>query len=280
MNSIKSEDVNNLIVMAIAEDIKDGDITSLAVFSDEAAATGLITAKDNGIVCGCEMVRLVYEVIDRNVQVEILKPDGSSVYTHETIIRVEGPVVAVLSGERIALNFLQRMSGISTRTNRMVKLLEGSGISILDTRKTLPGHRVLDKYAVKTGGGENHRMGLYDMIMIKDNHIKAAGGIVSAVDLVRKKYGAAYTVEVEADTVDIVEEACKTDADIIMLDNMDNEEISKALDIIDGKMKVEVSGNITEERIKSLSSLDIDYMSIGALTHSVTAFDYSMNISS
>ncbi len=279
-NDIPQHLLHDIVMRALHEDIGDGDRTTLALIPAEAQATARIVTREAAVVAGLPVLAAVFRAVDPHLAVSWLAADGDHVGVGAPLASVQGSARSILTGERVALNFFQRMCGIATLTARFVAALEGLPTRILDTRKTTPGLRVFEKYAVRMGGGVNHRSGLYDAVMIKDNHIKAAGGIVSAVDLVRKKYGAAYTVEVEADTVDIVEEACKTDADIIMLDNMDNEEISKALDIIDGKMKVEVSGNITEERIKSLSSLDIDYMSIGALTHSVTAFDYSMNISS
>jgi len=184
--------------------------------------------------------------------------------------------VGVLSGERTVLNFLQRMSGIATRTSRLVKILEGTGIRVLDTRKTLPGFRLLDKYAVRAGGGTNHRMGLYDMVMIKDNHIKAAGGITPAVKIIRAVHGDTYRVEVEASTADEANEAANAGADIIMLDNMTRPEMEKAVAVIAGRAEIEVSGNMDEDRLATLRGLGVQYVSIGALTHSVMAFDLSM----
>ncbi len=278
MDRIKYEDVRVLVDLAIEEDIRGGDITSEAIFVDGREGTGVIKAKENGIVCGCDMVRHVYQSLDPAVRVKVLLNDGEEISFPVAAVGVEGPVKSILAGERTALNFMQRMSGIATRTNRIVKLLDNSRIQILDTRKTVPGFRQLDKYSVKAGGGENHRQGLFDMVMIKDNHIRAAGGIIPAVELVRKKYGKAFLVEVEAGSLEEVETVCRTDADIIMLDNMDDQDILTALGIIKKKMKVEVSGNVNEERIKRLREFDIDYISIGVLTHSVTAFDLSMDI--
>jgi nicotinate-nucleotide pyrophosphorylase (carboxylating) len=190
---------------------------------------------------------------------------------------VTGPTISVLSGERIVLNFIQRMTAIATRTAQIVSTLNGTDIKLLDTRKTLPGFRRLDKYAVKTGGGVNHRMGLYDMVMIKDNHIRAAGSIARAVQLVQKRYGARYMIEVETEGLEDVAEAVASGADIIMLDNMDVSTMKAAVDLINRKARIEISGNMTEDRIKEISGLDVDYISMGSLTHSVQAFDLSMD---
>ena len=188
----------------------------------------------------------------------------------------EGPVKSLLMGERTALNFLQRLCGIATRTHAVVRLLEGTGIEILDTRKTLPGFRLLDKYAVKAGGGRNHRMGLYDMVMIKDNHIKAAGSITAAVQKVRSVHDSRFSVEVEVTNQEETAEALNAGADIIMLDNMDREAMRAAIALIAGRARIEISGNMDEEKILALKDLKVDYISLGALTHSVTAFDLSL----
>jgi len=192
------------------------------------------------------------------------------------VAELEGPTAAVLAGERIALNFLQRLCGIATATFKLFSMVKGTGITILDTRKTLPGFRKLDKYAVKTGSGTNHRMGLYDMVMIKDNHIKAAGGILPAVTRVRALYGTRYMVEVEASTVAEARVAAESGADIVMLDNMDTNTLRESITVINKKAKIEISGNMDEARIREIRECGIDYVSVGALTHSVKAFDLSM----
>jgi nicotinate-nucleotide pyrophosphorylase (carboxylating) len=273
---IKRADAEQLIRIAIAEDIGEGDITSRAIFSDADMSRGTIVSRHDGIICGCDMVRYVYEILDARVSVIPIVNDGETIGSGSKIISIEGPTISVLSGERIALNFIQRMTGIATRTSRVVSLIAGTSIRLLDTRKTTPGYRLLDKYAVRTGGGTNHRMGLYDMVMVKDNHIRAAGGIGKAVTMVRERYGSRYTVEVEAASLDEVREAVYSGADIIMLDNMDPGMMKTAIEVIHKKARIEVSGNMDESRIEQVRSLDIDYISMGSLTHSVTAFDLSM----
>jgi nicotinate-nucleotide pyrophosphorylase (carboxylating) len=274
--NIKRADVEQLIRMAIAEDIGEGDITSRAIFTDADTSRGTIVSRQDGVICGCDMVRYVYGVLDARVSVVQAVNDGAAIGPGSEILSVEGPTISVLSGERIALNFMQRMTGIATRTSRVVSLLAGTPIRLLDTRKTTPGYRLLDKYAVRTGGGTNHRMGLYDMVMVKDNHISAAGGIGRAVAMVREQYGSKYTVEVEAATLDEVGEAVRSGADIIMLDNMDREMMKAAVDIIQRKARIEISGNMDETRIMQIRELAVDYISMGSLTHSVAAFDLSM----
>jgi len=275
-DTILRADVETLICLAISEDIAGGDITSQAIFKPEAESRAAIVSKQEGVFCGSDMVRYVYEMIDPRVSVLPKVKEGDAVGNKKPLVAVSGPTVSVLSGERIALNFLQRMSGIATRTSRVVSLLKNTNIRLLDTRKTLPGFRVLDKYAVKTGGGANHRMGLYDMVMIKDNHIRAAGGIARAVSMVRERYGDRYRIEVEAANQDEVREALEMGVDIIMLDNMDRPAMKAAVELIRKKAKIEVSGNMDEERIKGIRDLDVDYVSMGSLTHSATAFDCSM----
>ena len=273
---IEIDDVEELILLALKEDIGDGDVTSEAIFTPADESRASIIAKEKGVFCGADMVKHVYSFIDPKIHVSALVPEGSAVAKGAAVLELEGPTAGLLSGERTALNFIQRMGGIATKTSRMVQILEGTGIRILDTRKTLPGFRLLDKYAVRAGGGTNHRMGLYDMVMIKDNHIKAAGSITAAVEIVRRKHGSTYRVEVETTTLDEVAEAVRAEADIIMLDNMDRETMEKAAGIISGKAKIELSGNMDEARLASLRGLAVDYVSIGALTHSVQALDMSM----
>ncbi len=273
---IERAQVESLIRMALEEDIGQGDITSRAIFGMDDSSSASIIAKQQGVLCGTDIVRFVYEVLDPRVRVTVEEKDGSVMAPGEEIIIIEGPTASILSGERTALNFIQRMSGISTKTAEICALLEGTGIALLDTRKTVPGFRVLDKYAVKTGGGRNHRMGLFDMIMIKDNHIKAAGGIKKAVEMVRKKYGSRYIVEVETSSMEEVADALSSGADIIMLDNMEIEMVGRAVELIHKKAKVEISGNVEQERIIGIRHLAVDYISMGALTHSVRAFDFSM----
>jgi nicotinate-nucleotide pyrophosphorylase (carboxylating) len=270
--------LESILERAMEEDIGTGDVTSDAIFPGDHRSSAVIISKGKGTFCGGEVIRRCYDKIDNSINTVIRVPDGEKIEPGDTVAEVRGNTGNILRGERIVLNFIQRMSGIATMTARFVALMEGSGIKILDTRKTLPGHRLLDKYAVKTGGGENHRMGLYDMVMIKDNHIKAAGSITSAVETVRNTYDRRYKVEVETTSPDEVREAVSAGADIIMLDNMDIPVMRESAEIIKGRAEIEVSGNITGERLTELKELDIDYISIGALTHSVKAFDLSMKI--
>ncbi|PKL41437.1 MAG: nicotinate-nucleotide diphosphorylase (carboxylating) [Spirochaetae bacterium HGW-Spirochaetae-1] len=266
----------NLIELAILEDIGPGDITSDAIFNPGHESECLIISKDSGIFCGGEIARLIYQIIDPGINTEILINDGTVVSPGTEILKFTGPTISLLRGERIVLNFLQRLSGIATETNRYARALLGTSIQILDTRKTLPGFRALDKYAVMTGGGKNHRMGLYDMVMIKDNHIKAAGSITAAVRKIRVCHGSQYRVEVEAANLSEVREALESKADVIMLDNMDRETMGQAIQLINEKAEIEISGNVELDTIDSLKDLKVTYISSGALTHSVRAFDLSM----
>jgi nicotinate-nucleotide pyrophosphorylase (carboxylating) len=273
---IRRADVADIIRLALAEDIGTGDITSQAIFDEGHLSGARIVSKGEGIFCGGDLVRYVYEEVDRRIRVSITAADGVVIGRNDQVAEISGPTRGILAGERTVLNFIQRMSGIATKTNRLARIMAGSGTKILDTRKTLPGFRVLDKYAVKAGSGTNHRMGLYDMVLVKDNHIHAAGGIASALQRVRARYGTRYRVEVEASTLAEVEEARDSGAEIIMLDNMDNRMIKQAIERVDGSAKIEVSGNIDESRLHELAGYGVDFISIGSLTHSVDAFDMTM----
>ncbi len=267
-----------LIEMALKEDIGSGDITSNAIFGEYHFTRARIHSKSEGVFCGGFLIEYIYHTIDPSVSVTLYRNEGSPVKEEDVVADIEGNVRTLLIGERTVLNFLQRTCGIATRTARIVSIVQDTNIKILDTRKTLPGFRLLDKYAVWCGGGTNHRMGLYDMVLIKDNHIMAAGGILQAVEMVKKAYDNKFVIEVEVETLNQVQEAVEAGADIIMLDNMSKDRIALALSIINGKAKVEVSGNIDEHKLKEFSDLPIDYVSIGALTHSVKAFDLSMRL--
>jgi len=264
--------------MALQEDIGSGDITSLALFDEYQYACARISSKNDGIFCGGFLIEYIYHTIDPAISVTIYCNEGAAIKKDDVVCDIEGSVRALLSAERTVLNFLQRTCGIATRTARLVSLVSDTPIKIFDTRKTVPGFRLLDKYAVYCGGGTNHRMGLFDMILIKDNHIKAAGGIQQAVMMVRQKYANRYTIEVEVETLNQVHEAVEAGVDIIMLDNMTKDRISLALSIINGKAKVEVSGNMDEHTLKEIADLPVDYVSVGALTHSVKAFDLTMRL--
>jgi len=265
-----------IVKLALQEDIRGGDITSNAIFTGTEVSEAHIISKDTGVFCGGMVLKAVYAEIDHEITISLIIEDGSSVKKSDTIANISGSTRNILLGERTALNFIQRMSGIATKTRNICSRLGDSDIRILDTRKTLPGFRLIDKYSVKTGGGRNHRFGLFDMVMIKDNHIKAAGSIAEAVRRIKDSYGRKFKIEVETKDLIQVKEALSADVDIIMLDNMSREAIQEAIEIINGKAKVEVSGNISEENIEDFVDLHIDYISIGALTHSVTAFDLSM----
>lgn len=276
INAPRYEETMDLISLAVKEDLGSGDVTSEAIFTENDVSAAAVLAKDEGVFCGSDMAVYVYRFIDPRVSVTPHVQDGMNVTSSTRVLSLDGPTRSLLAGERIMLNFLQRLSGIATRTAYCVSLLRESGIQLLDTRKTLPGFRALDKYAVACGGGTNHRYGLYDMVMIKDNHIRAAGSIVEAVRIVREKYGERYPVEVETTDMDEIQEALRAGADIIMLDNMDRHAIVKASEAIRGRAKIEVSGNMDPGRIRELADCGIDYISAGMLTHSVTAFDLSM----
>ncbi|MDA3898970.1 MAG: carboxylating nicotinate-nucleotide diphosphorylase [Spirochaetes bacterium] len=276
MNSVEPKQIETLLRLAFEEDIHTGDVTGMAIFSENERSKAVVRAKESGIFCGGFMAGYVYSFLNSSVESHVRCTEGQSVVAGDTVLELEGPTIHLLGGERILLNFIQRMCGIATQTSRIVKLVEGSSIKILDTRKTLPGFRLLDKYAVAAGGGTNHRMGLYDMVMIKDNHIKSAGSIARAVELVRERWGTTYRVEVETTTEEEVREAVTAGADIIMLDNMNRQEMEQALELIDRSAEVEVSGNMSAKKIMEIRDLQVDYVSIGALTHSVEAFDLSM----
>ena len=270
---------NKLIQLAIEEDTGAGDITTNSLIPPESKATATLTMKANGIISGIEIIRKVFEYFDKEIVFEPLVCEGDKVKKGDTILKIEGSSRALLTGERTALNILQRMSGIATATAIYVKELEGSKTKILDTRKTAPGMRIFDKMAVIAGGGKNHRAGLYDMALIKDNHIKIAGSISNAVEQVRKNAGNRIKIEVETTNLLEVKEALESKAHIIMLDNMDNKTMKESVMLIGNRAETEASGNMTLDRIKDVAQIGVNYISVGALTHSVTALDISMNIS-
>lgn len=270
---------NKLIELAIEEDTGAGDITTNSLIPAESKATATLTAKANGIISGIEVIKKIFEHFDKDILFETSVSEGDKIKKGDLILTITGSYRALLTGERTALNILQRMSGIATATATYVKELEGSKTKLLDTRKTAPGMRVLDKMAVASGGGKNHRIGLYDMALIKDNHIKIAGGIANAVEQVRKNVSPGIKIEVETTNLQEVKEALESKAHIIMLDNMDNKTMKEAVILIGNKAETEASGNMTLDRIKEVAKTGVDYISVGALTHSVTALDISMNIS-
>lgn len=270
--------VDNLIKTALLEDINYCDVTTDYLIPAEQMGKGKLVAKAEGILCGVEVAARVFELIDSDIKIEILIKDGESVKYGDEIMRLEGRTASLLKGERTALNLIQHMSGIATAANQATKLVEGTNASIADTRKTLPGMRPLQKYAVMTGGAKNHRYNLSDAAMLKDNHIDAAGGITAAVTALRKKIGHMTKIEVETRNLDELKEALAVGADIIMLDNMSPELMKEAVAITDGRAVLEASGGITNETLRAVAKSGVDIISIGALTHSVKAFDISMYI--
>jgi nicotinate-nucleotide pyrophosphorylase (carboxylating) len=272
------EELKSLIAYALQEDIGSGDITTNALVPASMTSTATMVAKASGIVAGMEVAEAVFRYLSPEVEWRPMVRDGDPVEKGMLLAEVAAPYRCLLTGERLALNFLQRMSGIATMTHLFVAEVAGYGTKILDTRKTVPGLRILDKYAVKAGGGVNHRIGLYDMVLIKDNHIKVAGGIRNAVEQIRRTVPSGIKIEVETTTMAEVVEALEMKADIIMLDNMSNELMKSCVERINHQAKVEASGNMNLERVREVAATGVDFISIGALTHSVTAFDISMNI--
>ncbi|GAD07222.1 Probable nicotinate-nucleotide pyrophosphorylase [carboxylating] [Porphyromonas crevioricanis] len=275
-SSILQERLDDLIKLAFREDIFTGDVATEAIIPIQEEATAIISAKAEGIISGIEVAHRVLNYLGENEFTPLVN-DGDRVHPGQELIRMKAKYNVLLSAERTMLNFMQRMSGIATATNQLVAAIEGTGTRLLDTRKTLPGHRYTDKMAVRHGGGLNHRMGLYDMAMLKDNHIKISGGITAAVRNARKQLPISILIEVETSTLEEVKEAVAVGADIIMLDNMSCEMMKQAVDIIGHKAKAEASGNITLERIAQVAATGVDYISVGAITHTVKALDISMN---
>lgn len=270
--------IDDIIKNALKEDINYLDTATAYVIPETAVTTAKFISKAEGVLCGIEVAMRVFTLLDPEVQFTLYKKDGDAVANGELIATMKGKASMLLQGERTALNLLQHMSGIATATSECVKLVEGTGVSIADTRKTLPGLRALQKYAVTCGGGKNHRYNLSDCAMLKDNHIDAGGGITATVKALREKIGHTVKIEVETRNMDEVREAVAAGADIIMLDNMTALQMKEAVEYINGRALTEASGNITAENIREKASSGIDIISMGALTHSVKAFDISMRI--
>jgi nicotinate-nucleotide pyrophosphorylase (carboxylating) len=265
----------DLLLSAFQEDFNNlGDVTGEAIFSEETD-TFVLVAKQSGVLCGIKEFQTVFSNIDDEIDIRINFQDGDPISRGDEIAVLKGKVASILKAERTALNLISHLSGIATKTAQFVKAAAGKAI-ILDTRKTLPGWRDLQKYAVRCGGGNNHRLGLYDMVMIKDNHIDAAGGITKAVEKIRKKWQDKFRIEVETRNLDEVREALDCKIDRIMLDNMDCETMKKAVGLIAGRCEIEASGNMTLDRIPQVADTGVDFISVGELTHSVTAFDFSL----
>ena len=268
--------VDEIIKTAIDEDVNYLDISSEYIFAPEHRSEAYFLAKADGVLSGIDVAMRVFELLDDTFECTVHKRDGEKIKKGDIIAEFSGSTAALLKGERTALNLIQHMSGIATAANRAAKAVEGTKVSIADTRKTLPGLRALQKYAVTCGGGKNHRFNLSDAAMLKDNHIDAAGGITAAVTALRKKCGHMVNIEVETRNLDEVKEALAAGASIIMLDNMTNDEMSEAVKLVDGRALLEASGNITEENLTEKAETGVDIISMGALTHSVKAFDISM----
>ncbi len=271
-------EIDSIIINAIKEDINYIDVTTDYLISDDSISTANYVSKDSGILCGIDIALRVFTLLDTETKFDIKLNDGDKVEKGDIIATITGKTKVLLKGERTALNLLQHLSGIATMTNRLVKLTEGTNATIADTRKTLPGLRSLQKYAVTVGGGRNHRFNLSDCAMLKDTHLDAYGSITNAVNALREKLGHTIMIEVETGDLDEVKEALSAGADIIMLDNMDIETMSKAVKLVSGKAKLEASGNVTEETIVSIAKTGVDIISVGAITHSVKAFDISMKM--
>lgn len=270
--------VDDLIKDALKEDVNYIDVSTDYLIPEEQSNSAVFLAKADGVLCGMDVALRVFELLDESVTYEKLKKDGDIIQKGDILANIHGKTRYLLKGERTALNLLQHMSGIASATAQAVKLVEGTNAMITDTRKTLPGLRALQKYAVTVGGGKNHRFNLSDGAMLKDNHIDAAGGITAAVKKVREHLGHMVKIEVETRNLEEVREALNCQADIIMLDNMDNDAMHQAAVLVDGRAKLEASGGITLETLRKVAETGVDLISIGALTHSVKAFDISLKI--
>ncbi len=267
---------DQLILEALKEDISSEDVTTNSVMKEAVAGEVDLICKQDGIIAGLEVFERVFQLLDETVEVEFYCKDGDKVSNGQMMGKVKGDIRALLSGERVALNYLQRMSGIATYTHSVASLLAGSRTKLLDTRKTTPNMRIFEKYAVRVGGGYNHRYNLSDGVLLKDNHIGAAGSVAKAVCMAKEYAPFVRKIEVEVENLDMVKEAVEAGADIIMLDNMSTEEMREAIRLIDGRAETECSGNVTKENIGRLVSLGVDYISSGALTHSAPILDISL----
>lgn len=277
MNQITMKlQADHLILEALKEDISSEDVTTNSVMKEAVAGEVDLICKQDGIIAGLEVFERVFTLLDPDTKVELYYKDGEEVKNGQLMGKVKGDIRVLLSGERVALNYLQRMSGIATYTNSVAKLLERSKIKLLDTRKTTPNMRIFEKYAVRAGGGYNHRYNLSDGVLLKDNHIGAAGSVTKAVQMAKEYAPFVRKIEVEVENLDMVKEAVEAGADIIMLDNMSPEDMKKAVELIDGRAQAECSGNVTKENIARLTEIGVDYISSGALTHSAPILDISL----
>ena len=268
--------VDPWILSALKEDITSEDVSTNSVMPHPQAGEVDLICKEDGIICGLQVFEGVFTLLDEKTTVEFLVQDGAEVHKGQLMAKVHGDIRTLLCGERTALNYLQRMSGIATYTHSVAELLKGTGIKLLDTRKTTPNNRIFEKYAVRIGGGNNHRYNLSDGVLLKDNHIGAAGGVKEAIAAAKEYAPFVRKIEVEVESLDMVKEAVEAGADIIMLDNMDTDALKEAIAYIDGRAEIEVSGNVTKENIARLTGLGVDYVSSGALTHSAPILDISL----
>ncbi|NLG02804.1 MAG: carboxylating nicotinate-nucleotide diphosphorylase [Clostridia bacterium] len=268
--------VDPLIQSALKEDISSEDVTTNSVMPYAKQGEADLICKQDGVICGLQVFTRVFELLDKNAQVECFVSDGDQVSQGQLLAKLHGDIRALLCGERTALNYLQRMSGIATYTNSVAVLLKGTKTKLLDTRKTTPNNRIFEKYAVRTGGGNNHRYNLSDGVLLKDNHIGAAGGVKEAVTMAKAYAPFVRKIEVEVETLRMVKEAVEAGADIIMLDNMSHDDMKQAIELIAGRAQVEISGNVTRDNVAKLVDLGVDYISSGALTHSAPIMDISL----
>ena len=268
--------VDQLILEALREDISSEDVTTNAVMREAVDGEVDLICKQDGVIAGLDVFKRVFELLDDKVRVEFYCKDGDEVKNKQLMGKVYGDIRVLLSGERVALNYLQRMSGIATYTHSVADLLKGSKTKLLDTRKTTPNMRIFEKYAVRVGGGYNHRYNLSDGVLLKDNHIGAAGSVTKAVEMAKEYAPFVRKIEIEVENLDMVKEAVEAGADIIMLDNMDDETMKEAVKLIDGRAETECSGNVTKERLKTIREIGVDYVSCGALTHSAPIMDISL----
>lgn len=277
MNSVTMKlQADPLILQALQEDITGEDVTTNAILPEDCQGEAELLCKQDGIIAGLDVFARAFTLLDNKVWFEFFTKDGDEVHKGQKLAKVVGSMQAILSAERVGLNYLQRMSGIATYTHQVVSLLEGTGITLVDTRKTTPNMRVFEKYAVTVGGGKNHRYNLSDGVLLKDNHISAAGGVAKAVALAKAYAPFVRKIEVETETLDMVREAVEAGADIIMLDNMSHDMMREAIALIDGRAETECSGNVTKENIAALADIGVDYISSGALTHSAPILDLSL----
>ena len=277
MNSVTMKlQADPLILQALQEDITGEDVTTNAILPEDCQGEAELLCKQDGIIAGLDVFARAFTLLDDKVWFDFFVKDGDEVHKGQKLAKVVGSIRAILSAERVGLNYLQRMSGIATYTHQVVSLLEGTGITLVDTRKTTPNMRVFEKYAVTVGGGKNHRYNLSDGVLLKDNHISAAGGVAKAIALAKAYAPFVRKIEVETETLDMVREAVEAGADIIMLDNMSHDMMKEAVTLIDGRAETECSGNVTKENIAALADIGVDYISSGALTHSAPILDLSL----